>query len=133
MTPRAGNPKKSDLRARRVFDDMPRGIQDRVDGLVERVSGRGEDATNVALPTDAGVQASATSARKKLDGPLDAARFTLEAIDPRTLSESRRRTKLARFGLDPNLSEHAGTDRERRATDEQPTSSLQFSTRGDEN
>jgi hypothetical protein len=39
---------------------------------------------------------------KELDGPLNRARITLKPVDPATLSESRRRAILSRFGIDPD-------------------------------
>jgi hypothetical protein len=39
---------------------------------------------------------------KKLDGPLNRARITIKPVDPATLSKSRRRAILSRFGMDPD-------------------------------
>jgi hypothetical protein len=81
------------------------------------------------MPAGIGELASAPAGVKKLDGPLDRARFTLKPVDPRSLSDSRRRAIRARFGIGTHLSEQGEADRERRTLDERPHASVQLRTR----
>ncbi len=50
MTRKAGTREKSGVSARRVVDDSPRAVQERLDRFVERTRGWGMQAAHAALP-----------------------------------------------------------------------------------
>lgn len=108
MTWKVGKRKKSSLRARRVVNDTAQADENRPDGLVECTCEWA--APKTGLPGGIGVLASGHATGKKLDGPLDSARFTIKPVDPKSLSESRRRATLARFANDPHPNEEDEVD-----------------------
>lgn len=63
MTRNAGKRKQSDSRARRIFDDSPKAIQERLDTFVERTRGWGIQAAHAPLPEDIIVLAGPTRKR----------------------------------------------------------------------
>jgi hypothetical protein len=127
MTSKAEERKKSFLHAGRVIDDTPPAGENLPHGFLECTCGR--EASKTGLPAGIGVLTSAPSAGKKLDGPLDSARFTLKPVDPRSLSESRRRATLARFGIDPHLSLQGEAGCGKGTLDGRPIASLVLRTR----
>ncbi|MFP3554627.1 hypothetical protein SB861_28535 [Paraburkholderia sp. SIMBA_049] len=110
-----------------MIDDTPSAGKNLPDRFLECTCG--QEAPKTGMPAGIGELASAPSGVKKLDGPLDPARFTLKPVDPQSLSESRRRATLARFGIDLHLNEQGDADRGRGTLDERPLASLRLRTR----
>jgi len=127
MTRNVGERMKSGLHARHVIDDTSSAGGNLPDRFLECTCG--QEASETGIPAGIGELASAPAGVKKLDGPLDRAGFTLKPVDPQSLSDSRRRATLARFGIDTDLNKQGEADRGRRPLDERPRASLQLRTR----
>ncbi|SOE84456.1 hypothetical protein SAMN05446935_4894 [Burkholderia sp. YR290] len=126
MTRNAEGRMKSGLHARPVIDDTPAANEDLPDRFLECTCG--QKASETGMPAGIGELASVPAGVKKLDGPLDRARFTLKPVDPKSLSDSRRRATLARFGIDTLLSEQGEADRARCTLEECLRAALQLRT-----
>jgi hypothetical protein len=127
MTRKAEERMKSGLRAHRVIEDTPPAGKNLPDRFIECKCG--QESSETGTPAGIGEPLGVRSGLKKLDGPLNPARFTLKPVDPQSLSDSRRRATLARFGIDPRPSEQGEADRERRTLDQRPRASFQLRTR----